>query len=791
MNRYLVTGGSGFIGKNLVQKLLQKGKHITVIDTVDDLHDHNINYIKADISNYNEIVNLFKNIDCVVHLAALSNTSVCMKNPLLCNNINITGTVNVLEASREHKVKRIVCASSHVVMGGIHPLRVSKLAVENYCEVYDKLYGLSVICLRYAMIYGKNQCGGNVLNAFRDSIRTNGYVTITGDGSQTRDFLHVSDCVEATYLATESCATGIIDICSGISHSLNYVATELFKTKIIYAEKRSGDADTFCQSPKLAQDILKFQAKIPLELGIREYYEKSCLIGYTGFVGINLLKHMSFDDYYNTTNILTLKNKVYDTIVFCALPGLVWAVNNNPDSDLTLIYNFIELLKTVLCKKFILISTINVYDQLNSMKDESWIPSSITEAYGKHRLYFENYIRSSYNEYHIIRLPALYGLGLEKGIIYDLLQENYLHNLNINDIYQFYDLNDLALDIEKCVKQNISVINLFPEPISVKTLIDECFRHYTLDNSCIRCDHNCYYISQREAKKYNICTKYGSVKNYLYDSRTVLEKIKLFKKKMNTNIIISNIAWNNQDIQIQRLLHSYNIDNLEIAPTMLCSWENLTCDIINNISPFKIYSIQSITYGMNHLSIFDDTSQQLLVHIKRLIDIFSRIGCKIIIFGCPHNRNITQAYNIMQVISFFKELGNYATEHDCCVVIETMCRKYGCNYINTIPEAINLIEKVNSPGFQLHIDTGNIYEENEDPELLRKYRKYIKHVQISVFGLQNFDTLPINYNKRIAGILKDINYSGKISIEMKHTSDTQINYNNIRKAIRLIHSIYS
>ncbi len=271
--KYIITGGCGFIGSNTIKHLLNKNDKDTIIvlDNVINNKINNVEYHNVDISNFDEIVKYFNNVDYVIHLAALSNTNLCIENPLLCNKINVTGTINILEACRMNNVKKVVCASSHVVLDGMHPLRMSKITVENYCEMYHKLYNLPVVCLRYSAVYGKGQTGSNVLNAFKNSIEKNGYITIFGNGEQKRDLLHISDCVRANILAINSNYYGILDICTGKNYSLNYIAEKLFKSKIIYKDARCGDAELFNQLPEKAKNILNFVYNIELEEGIKDY----------------------------------------------------------------------------------------------------------------------------------------------------------------------------------------------------------------------------------------------------------------------------------------------------------------------------------------------------------------------------------------------------------------------------------------------------------------------------------------------------------------------------------------
>ncbi len=531
---------------------------------------------------------------------------------------------------------------------------------------------------------------------------------------------------------------------------------------------------------------------------------KNCIIGYTGFVGSNIISSKRFDEYYNSKNIKNIENKIFDEIYFCGLPGLVWFANKYPEKDTNNLNKLINILNNVKCNKFILISTINIYNDFNKKYNEDYIPNInlIKETYGKNRLIFEKFLMDNFN-YYIIRLPAIYGYNMKKNIIYDLINKNYLENIILEDVYQFYYLNDITDNIQDAINKNIKIKNLFPQPISVRELIKNCFSNYKIVNNNIKIDDNIINLkNEREPKKYDIQTKHDKSK-YLYSKKYVFDKIKefinnneIYQKNISEHLIISNIAWKDTyDDNILSLLKKYGIKYLEIAPTKISMWNELDknkielfCQHIKKYD-LEIYSMQSITYQKNNLQIFSNNNSrnEFIKHIKHLIDLFHDFGLKIIIFGCPLNRNYDNNYDEIIAKNFFKEIGDYAYEYGITIVIETLTKYYKCNYLNKMKEAYKLIKDINSPGIKLHLDIGNLYMEIENLDEIINYKDCIDHVQISMFNLENFDNLPINYNIEFHNKLKQIGYSKKISIEMKSTNNDII---NIENAIKIISNIY-
>lgn len=276
--KYLVTGGAGFIGSHLVDSLVRDGHNVTVIDSMLSGNKNYINssasFINCDIRNYEEILPHFAGMDGVFHLAAIARTPWCIENPILAYQTNVMGTLHVLEASRKHGVKRVVLTSSNVVHAFMTPYRSSKQALEDLGDVYTKMYGMSVIALRNSNVYGTRQSelgpSPNVFSALRKSKRETGHIVITGDGEQTRDFTHVSDIVAAHKVAMSSSVVGVFDLCTGVRHSLNKVAS-YFECPIKYIGDRPGDVKDIAQDPTLAREQLGWTATLSLEEGIKDF----------------------------------------------------------------------------------------------------------------------------------------------------------------------------------------------------------------------------------------------------------------------------------------------------------------------------------------------------------------------------------------------------------------------------------------------------------------------------------------------------------------------------------------
>jgi UDP-glucose 4-epimerase len=277
--KYLVTGGAGFIGSHLVDKLISLGHDVVILDNLLSGSEQNINkkakFINCDIRFLNNIKEYFENVDGVFHLAAIARTPWCIDNPILAYETNVMGTLNVLEASRQNNIKRVVLTSSNVVYAFWTPYRSSKEALEHLAKVYNNMYDMSVVCLRNSNVYGRRQSelgpSPNVFSALRKTKKEKGYIEITGDGNQSRDYTHVSDIVNGHICAMNTNEIGEFDLCTGTNHTLNYIA-EFFNCPIKYIPERPGDIKHIYQDPLPSLEKLKWKAVISIQEGMIDFF---------------------------------------------------------------------------------------------------------------------------------------------------------------------------------------------------------------------------------------------------------------------------------------------------------------------------------------------------------------------------------------------------------------------------------------------------------------------------------------------------------------------------------------
>ena len=490
----------------------------------------------------------------------------------------------------------------------------------------------------------------------------------------------------------------------------------------------------------------------------------SCIIGYTGFVGFNLCQQTEFDDYYNSKNINDIKNKSYETVVCCGIDAKKWIANKDPENDLQKIKSLLEILKTVKCNRFIHISTIDVYGDISAGLDECH-PVSPSHPYGENRLYAEMELQKIFKNIIIVRLPGLFGYGLKKNIVYDLIN-NKCDSIDLKSKFQWYYLGDLWNDIKRIICLNGKVVNLFTEPITNKEIFDIFSKYSTYTPSIIETntiEYDCTTIYSH--------TKYWASKEY------ILNKLNSYIKTMlNNKLIISHLSWSiNYELMMEQL-SLFGIHQYEIAINKYFNMPINEIDISSVNYNKNIYSIQSILYPLTE-NIFNDKYKN---YLYKTIDVCSILGAKIIVFGSPKNRNIAAE---VDYINYFKDIGDYAAVKNIYFCIEPNSSKYSCTFVINSKEGNTLIDRVNSSGFKLHLDIGNMIMEDEDLlNCIYRYKENIKHIHFSAPFLKLLDDKKVDYNylySYINTILPDI----KVSIEMLNQTNEDI--------IRVIYKILS
>lgn len=289
----LVTGGAGFIGSNLVDELINQGYNVTVLDNLSTGKKENLNpkakFVEADITNLEQIKPHFSGIDYVFHLAALPRVQWSIENPIETHNANVNGTLNVLVAARDAKVKRLVYSASSSAYGDadklpltedmlpmpMSPYGLHKYVGEHYARLFSLLYGLETVSLRYFNVYGPRMAFEGayvtVIAVFLKQKKEGKKMTITGDGTQTRDFTYVGDVVRANIAAATSQKAGkgeVINIGAGDNQSVNEVAEKL-GGEFEHIAPRIEPHDTLADTSK-AKELINWQAQVGFDEGIRK-----------------------------------------------------------------------------------------------------------------------------------------------------------------------------------------------------------------------------------------------------------------------------------------------------------------------------------------------------------------------------------------------------------------------------------------------------------------------------------------------------------------------------------------
>ena len=283
----LVTGAAGFIGSNLVDYLLKQGHNVVCIDN-ESANNEKFYWndkawnIKADITDYKTMKNAFTDVDYVFHLAAESRLQPAIENPIEAVQKNCVGTATILQCAREAGVKRFVYSSTSSAYGNnpypnvetqpddcLNPYSASKAAGEKFCKMYYDLYGLETVILRYFNVFGERSPARGqyapVIGIFERQSEAGESLTLVGDGSQKRDFIHVKDVARANYIAATASLDNhlgeVFNIGSGKNYSIKEIADTISSNQV-NIPMRDGEMDTTLADITKAQSILKWNPEI-------------------------------------------------------------------------------------------------------------------------------------------------------------------------------------------------------------------------------------------------------------------------------------------------------------------------------------------------------------------------------------------------------------------------------------------------------------------------------------------------------------------------------------------------
>lgn len=246
----------------------------------------------------------------------------------------------------------------------------------------------------------------------------------------------------------------------------------------------------------------------------------TALIGYTGFVGSTLHRQTSFTDLFNSANIRDICDRSYDLIVCAGAPAAKWIANSEPEKDLANLQFLMDNLATVSTDKFVLISTIDVYKMPPSVDEDTIIDPGALDYYGRHRFFLEEFVRQNFSNLSIIRLPGLFGMGLKKNFIFDLMNSGKSEWTHCESVFQFYDMQILWSDVQKVIELALPLVNFATEPVKAR---DVAIKSFGIDFT---------NVTQKPPVAYDMRSKlaghFGSETAYFYSAEETYKRIRTY-----------------------------------------------------------------------------------------------------------------------------------------------------------------------------------------------------------------------------------------------------------------------
>ena len=502
----------------------------------------------------------------------------------------------------------------------------------------------------------------------------------------------------------------------------------------------------------------------------------NALIGYTGFVGSTLLRQGSFDALYNSKNIEDIEGRAFDTLVFAGAQAKKWWANLHPEEDKAGIDRALNALQSVKAAHAVLISTVDVLPlEAPTANEDLTIDPATLHAYGRHRIELEHAFKERFETLVIVRLPGLFGEGLKKNVVYDLLNNNQIEKINPASSFQYYDLTRLTDDIRIAQSENLSLVHLFTEPVATAQIISRFFPEAQVGSEAAPEAH------------YDFRTRHGQL--FGGDSQYIERKDvgsrpdgRLHRSPTShvMSLAVSNIAWNaDEEADVFALLKSRGVTQIEIAPTKIWpDWEGATPKAAlaekSRLSSegLSCPAFQAILFGKPELRVFGDTSARaaLLDHISLVSELAGALGARVLVFGSPKNRDrgaLVAAEAMSRGVEIFRAMGERAHAHGVVIGVEANPADYGCNFMTGWREAAELVRSCDHPGVRLHLDAACTKLAGDDiAEAVAESEDILAHVHISEPQLGDFHH-PQADHSAFGAALNQFKYKGARSIEMR------------------------
>jgi sugar phosphate isomerase/epimerase len=487
------------------------------------------------------------------------------------------------------------------------------------------------------------------------------------------------------------------------------------------------------------------------------------IVGHTGWIGSYIHRHYPQAVGFNTSNISSIAKKEFDLLFVCGVSAKKWIANKEPEQDLNNITSLVQALQTVVAKRCILISTIDIYSKTNVVQNELHIISEQKEAYGKNRYWFEQQISQLFTNTTIVRLPALFGFELKKNVIFDFLFRKTC-TLHWDSSFQWYDMNWFLSDLEWVIN-NIKKgsINLFPEPLPNVELM-KLLSPYKDRNVITVMDPKTYVV-------YNIQTIYGNP--YWKSKQSTLSSLDRYIRTIIQNPIqVSNLAMHPLP---NDLLMDFGVGQ-ELVPykTFGPDFISLPLDQFSS----KCYSMQSLFYPHNWN--LRDNYNEIVNYMKQLLHIANKVECHILVFGSPKLRSIGKE----RLADFLREINFFIIEqqYSMNICIEPNARYYGNEMLTTCKETDAFVDDLRCKHIGWMMDIGNMLLENENIlECIQRYAPTIQHVHFSAKDLVTLTTSSISFPWLQYQFRKN-GYKGKFTLEM-----VSVSYRELKESLYLVH----